>query len=56
MISMLAGAGLKLIEGELVKHSPEIQAFILNELKILGQDVIDLVARKIKEKEAQNGG
>jgi len=48
---MLGNVGLKLVEAELSKHCPEIQSFILSQLKVLAEDIIDFVMQKGKEME-----
>ncbi len=49
MISLLAKVLIPFIEKELIKHSPEIQDFLLNEIATVTQEVAGFIDSKLKK-------
>ena len=50
MISLITTGFMSMLERELVKHSPEIQTYILNELHVVGKMFMDKALQKLAEK------
>jgi hypothetical protein len=55
MLSLITTGFISMLERELVKHSPEIQAYILNELHVIGKTLMDKALEKLSERGSNHG-